>query len=414
MDNVGKEIKSVVKMLRNHPSIVLWCGNNENYTIYDMDREKNQDLVFYGKNLFEQFIPEHVAKLDTDRFYWPSSDYSPSGAPAKSMKEGDRHSWNIPDMDMEMYKEKGERYFFLQDKARFVSEFGKLAFSLPETIRKFSKKGKIDFSDPDFAFHANMFEKPQETINRLKRFYGERITKLSPEDIITLSHIFQGQAIEFALKYYISRKYKTSGALFWMYEDSWATSSSWASVDYFCQRTPLFWFAKRAFSDFALFILPSFIIERDKYSLYGINNTYERVPYEIHYGICDLAGRNLFKDSIVGEFPPDSTVELVKKKLPRGIEQKSSIIYAYASINGKQIYDIVPVWGNYKETILPTGRIEITKDGQTTILRSPVFHHCVKVEGNCQDNYFSIIPGVPYTINGNIEKITSLNYLLND
>ncbi|MCS7179904.1 MAG: glycoside hydrolase family 2 protein, partial [bacterium] len=32
--NVEKEIEIIIKELRNHPSIILWCGNNENYTIY--------------------------------------------------------------------------------------------------------------------------------------------------------------------------------------------------------------------------------------------------------------------------------------------------------------------------------------------------------------------------------------------
>ncbi len=32
--NISQEVKSVVKRLRNHPCIVIWCGNNENEWIW--------------------------------------------------------------------------------------------------------------------------------------------------------------------------------------------------------------------------------------------------------------------------------------------------------------------------------------------------------------------------------------------
>ncbi len=49
VSEVKKEAEIVVKKLRNHPSIVLWCGNNENHHIYFEDKKKTKKRFFMGK-----------------------------------------------------------------------------------------------------------------------------------------------------------------------------------------------------------------------------------------------------------------------------------------------------------------------------------------------------------------------------
>ncbi|MCM8786404.1 MAG: hypothetical protein NC899_09295, partial [Candidatus Omnitrophica bacterium] len=304
----------------------------------------------------------------------------------------------------------GDRYFFLHDTAKFVSEFGRLAFSPKETIYKFTKKKKINFKDDDFIFHLNTFEKVENILEKITNFFGERIKKLSEEDIINISQMFRGNIIEFALKYYASRKYKTSGSLFWMYNDSWPTSSSWTSVDYYLNKTPLFWFVKRAFSDLIIFIRPDFILEENFCSLYLVNHLLKGISTNLIYGICDFYGNGIFKKEKKIEIPSDCSVFVDRITLPD--LNNDYIIYAYTEFKNKIFYDIQPVAFNFKDINLPEGKIEVKEDKENVVLKSNFFHICVELKGDVDDNYFSLIPNVPYKVKGKIKDVVSFNKFL--
>ena len=79
--NVAQEVEDQLKRLRNHPSIVLWCGNNEQENNFLQDSlhvsqiarlQMWQDYL----TVFSGIIPTLVARYDPGAPYWPSS---PSG-----------------------------------------------------------------------------------------------------------------------------------------------------------------------------------------------------------------------------------------------------------------------------------------------------------------------------------------------
>lgn len=78
-DNIRHEIEDNVKRLRNHPSIALWCGNNEVLDLW----ERGEKLITgwlarikiekWYDNIFNQVIPTTVKLEDPDRFLQPTS-----------------------------------------------------------------------------------------------------------------------------------------------------------------------------------------------------------------------------------------------------------------------------------------------------------------------------------------------------
>src|SRR5262249_20569246 len=72
MQNVRAEAEQVVRHLRHHACIALWCGNNElemglcgpKWTLHQMPWREA------GK-LFDRLLPEVVRELDPQRDYWP-------------------------------------------------------------------------------------------------------------------------------------------------------------------------------------------------------------------------------------------------------------------------------------------------------------------------------------------------------
>jgi beta-mannosidase len=65
-----QEVDAVARKLRNHPSLILWCGDNE------IDYYKDIRNIDPSQNkLSRQVIPNALAKQDPYRPYLPSSPY---------------------------------------------------------------------------------------------------------------------------------------------------------------------------------------------------------------------------------------------------------------------------------------------------------------------------------------------------
>ncbi|MEA3505608.1 MAG: glycoside hydrolase family 2 protein, partial [Bacteroidota bacterium] len=105
LKNVEKEAVQNVKRLRNHPSIALWCGDNEILSAWNRWGWKENVLENQGQNIadtvwkayddiFHNILPDVVNKLDPKRLYWSSSPSAGFGE-LESGKSGDNHYWGV-------------------------------------------------------------------------------------------------------------------------------------------------------------------------------------------------------------------------------------------------------------------------------------------------------------------------------
>ncbi len=92
LENVKQEAIDNVKRLRNHPSIGMWCGNNEILAAWKgwgweqaerKKSEENADKIWQAYvDIFHKILPDVVKKYDSQRSYWSSSPSSGEGIPA--------------------------------------------------------------------------------------------------------------------------------------------------------------------------------------------------------------------------------------------------------------------------------------------------------------------------------------------
>lgn len=99
LENCRQEIIDNVKRLRHHPSLGLWCGNNEiesGWNHWGSFQEQTMYLRADYIKLFEHMIPDVMKKTDPDTFFWPSSP-SAGGCFANTDDEndGDAHYWDV-------------------------------------------------------------------------------------------------------------------------------------------------------------------------------------------------------------------------------------------------------------------------------------------------------------------------------
>ena len=135
LDSVLAEIKETVIRLRHHPSIALWCGNNE-------IEQLNEELVGGGDGLmpwteycrlFDELIPDVIKVNDPERGYWVSSPHTPDGnrLDANDPRSGDAHLW-------EVWHGRKPFEWYRHCEHRFVSEFGFQSFPEPEALELFT------------------------------------------------------------------------------------------------------------------------------------------------------------------------------------------------------------------------------------------------------------------------------------
>lgn len=79
-ESITAEFIDIIKRIRHHASLGLWCGNNE----MEMFLEENKDR--WCKNpiqfsdyikMFEYIIPKVLKQYDPQTFYWPASPSLP-------------------------------------------------------------------------------------------------------------------------------------------------------------------------------------------------------------------------------------------------------------------------------------------------------------------------------------------------
>jgi beta-mannosidase len=222
-DEFGKvlatEARQVVRDLRNHPSIAIWAGDNENDAFYP-------ELV-KDNRMTRQVLAGVCDELDPDRPYVPSSPYSPSGGDPNGATDGDWHGYAH-----------GEDYhvdWIWNLKARFVSEFGHLSLPSLDLIRKYFPAGtEWPLTGPVWRYHSadtiryDSFRGPDRILKSLKAG-----GKPDPRDIteaVNASQELQAEAVGAWIERYCLDP-EFGGFMLWNVSDCWPQQSD-AVTDY--------------------------------------------------------------------------------------------------------------------------------------------------------------------------------------
>ncbi|MGC9064291.1 MAG: glycoside hydrolase family 2 TIM barrel-domain containing protein, partial [bacterium] len=196
MQEVEKEARTVIKQLRNHPSLVVWCGNNENQWIHYMGAWGGKDTRLYGSKIYDELLPEICKKLDPTRPYWPSSPYG--GEDPNSEECGDRHAWTLSIQTEDPFERVNYKLYAL-DKGKFITEFGQLAPPLKKSLIEFTPDNELYIDSPTWRFHNNTFERGNIKAS-LERFFIPQ-EKLSLDEYLLSAQMIQAEALKFALEH---------------------------------------------------------------------------------------------------------------------------------------------------------------------------------------------------------------------
>lgn len=225
-----QEAASVVRKLRNHASLAVWCGDNECDEFFVMrGLDPNNNL------LTRRILPEVVFQCDPYRPYIPSSPYiSPEALKLKSVDAlPERHLWGVRDYFKSI--------FYTTPKSHFAGEMGYHGCPSLSSIRKFIDPPHVwPWQDNEqWITHSTDPLGSPESLYRFRvALMADQINELfgeypeEAEDFILASQISQAEAKKYFIERVRLKKWHTTGILWWNLLDGWPQFSD-AVVDYY-------------------------------------------------------------------------------------------------------------------------------------------------------------------------------------
>jgi beta-mannosidase len=290
LEDVRHEAEEVVQRLRNHASIVLWCGNNECEWLYCNTHPGKSPDKMRGATIFRDLLPSVVDALDGTRPYWRSTPFGDGFPNAEG--NGNHHEWDV----WSAWKD----YAGYRDvKARFVSEFG---FQGPPDRRTMERVMDPADRSPQSAVmehHNKQVEGPE----RLFRFMAAHFNV--PSDWASYFHtgqLLQAEALRCAVEHWRRRKYRTAGALFWQLNDCWPVTS-WAVIDGDMRPKAAYHFARRFFAP----TLISFAERDGQVEVWGTHDGTEDIEGRLAVEIRTLKGALVWREFVPVTMQADSS-----------------------------------------------------------------------------------------------------------
>ena len=323
LNNARIEAEENIKRLRNHPSLALWCGNNEIEVAWGeyeeergwgwKQRYSNEQGAEIWKNydtLFHDILPAAVAEYNPQIDYWHSSPSAGMGELAgHENNSGDMHYWGVwhgqePFSDFRKYK------------ARFMSEYGFQSFPELNTVATYALPEEWDIESEVMAAHQ------RSGIGNLRiRQYMED-DYIIPKDFnqfLYVSQLLQAEGIKMAIASHRSDMPYCMGSLYWQLNDCWPVAS-WSGIDYYGRWKALHYFVKNAFENVTLF---SFKNENDV-EIFVVSDLPQDAYMDFNQQLIDFDGNVLWETT--GSVNVDgNTSKLIKKNNLVDLSQKVNL-----------------------------------------------------------------------------------------
>ncbi len=406
--NVVAEARDNVRRLRHHPSVVLWCGNNEEETAWK-DWGHGRDLTaadpaFAAKvwqgyvDLFGNDLRQVVAEEGLGVPYWSSSPSNDLDEKANDSTRGDKHYWQVwgnPALPVTAY---------LHETPRFMSEYGLQAWPVLRTLDGIIPAAEQQVDSPTVRAHQKFMagEGNQRLLKYIEEEYG------TPRDFpafVYLSQVMQADGIQLAALHHRASRPYTMGSLYWQLNDVWP-GASWSSIDYAGRWKALHFHAKRFFADHAVAALRDEGVTR--VSL--LNDRQQGLQATWRMRVMDLDGalRNEQRHTVA--LPPLSALEVGRfadADLLKGADPTRTVavveLFDGATLLSQQVVYFAPA----KALALSPAKIDSTlradDEGAVLTLRAPKLVRALwidfdGVDATLDDNALDLVPGETVTI----------------
>ena len=393
LDNVRQEAIDNVKRLRNHPSIVIWNGNNEIESGWFHWGWKDQlpaRLWDDYLKLFYGVLPEVCGALDPSRPYWPSSPSSNLEDDNQSQKMGDLHYWEVWHASLP-FREYEKQF------PRFMSEYGFQSFPQIETVNTYTVPADHDINSPVMMAHQRHPRGNQLIREYMLREYPE---PKDFESFLYVSQVLQAEGMKIGAEHLRRIMPHNMGSLYWQINDCWPVAS-WSSIDYTGRWKALQYYARRFYSE----ILVSPHEENGNINVFVVSDRVQLAPAQLNLRLLDFKGNELWGQQQRIQIAPltsKSYFTIPTDKLVAGKDPREVFLFAEVLVGGKRVSSNEYFFKPYKDLVVSRPQIRTgivpVRGGFNITLTTDRFARAVYLSapdsvGFFADNYFDLIPG---------------------
>jgi beta-mannosidase len=402
--NVALEARDQVRRLRNHPSLALWCGNNEEEIAWKYWGHGKQmraadpafaDKVWQGYvQLFGADLRKVVAEEGGGIAYWAGSPGDDLLDVANTPAGGDMHYWEVwgnPAYPPSKY---------LEITPRFMSEYGLQAWPVRRTIDAFAKREEQGIATPVVEAHQKFLAgKGNE---RLMKYVDYEFGATEDfAEFVYLGQAAQAEGIELAALHHRASRPFTMGSLYWQLNDVWP-GASWSSVDWFGRWKALQFHARRFYAPVAVAALRS---PDGKTAVSLLNDRTHAVNGELRLRLMSLDGRLLRDERRPVELAPLSAARVLDyadAELLGGADPASTVAVFDLRADGEPASRGVVYFKAAKDMYWPAPGLQAQwrrdGDGYVLELRATKFARAVwvdtgEVDVELSDNALTLLPG---------------------
>lgn len=401
MDNVEAEIRDNARRLRSHPSLALWCGNNELEQGLVDDEWTDRAMSWHDYSLlFDQLLPSIIEEMDPDRPYWPCSPHTPHGDRTKFNDPtcGDAHCWDVWF---------GGKPFEFQRQwnHRFMSEFGFQSFPEPRTIESFTVPADRNITGYIMDYH-------QRSANGNRKIFAYLLDWFRMpnglEETLWLTQITQASAIQYACEHARRMQPRMMGILYWQLNDLWPCAS-WSSIDGFGRWKALQYVAKRFYAP----LLVSVVEDRSQATMTVHVSNHYRDACDVHceWRVTSVNGEEKRRGSATVTVDPQSNAGILVVDcgdfVGNGAE-RDMLFWAALYHDGECI-------SNAMQTFVPFKYLELADPGLTMLVEAmdegsfrvvisaaaPALFVRLEIprkDVSFSDNFFHLCPGTAHAV----------------
>ena len=328
---VARETRQIVEKLRNHPSLAVWCGDNEDDECLTWTHGDSTILPSDNK-ISRWTLRECVLRYDPYRSYVESSPY------ASDANICDRRAGNVSHIQPEAHLYPATKHFgesLRACKSLFIGETGPIAINaMTDNPRIFAREQAratrlwntpIDPSRMTNALHQwdDYFCTWRQTGRELcENWYGQDFPVSQWQDYCLAVNIICADVFKDVIEYCRTERWRKTGVIWWSLVDMWPMLFNYSVVDSdFHKKLPYFWI-RQSQQFFALMIVRKEC--GGEAALYAANDTLCR--HQGDYSIQAIAADGSQRTVAIGCYDESANSSRLLQQLPERNGQELWII----------------------------------------------------------------------------------------